>query len=92
MFTDTLINAEVLLQADNSAAIAKVMWRSVDDEGRVVGDYNENPLLNMIIYECEISDGTTKAYAANTIPTNIYMESDADGHSILLLCHIVDHK
>ena len=43
-FTDTLINAEVLLQADNSAAIAKVMQRCVDDEGRAVGDYNENPL------------------------------------------------
>ena len=43
-FTDTLINAEVLLQADNSAAIAKVMHRCVDDEGRAVGDYNENPL------------------------------------------------
>jgi hypothetical protein len=87
-FTDTLINAEVLLQADDSAAIAKVMQRCVDDEGRVVGDYNENLLLNTIMYECEFGDGTTKA--VNTIVTNIYMESNADGHSSLLLYHIVD--
>ncbi len=87
-----MINAEVLLQADDSAAIAKVMQRCVDDEGRVVGNYNENSLLNTIMYECEFGDGTTKAYAANTIATNIYMESDADGHSSLLLYHIVDHK
>ena len=71
LFTDTLINAEVLLQAEDSAAIAKVMQRCVDDKGRVVGDYNENPLLNTIMYECEFGDGTTKAYAANTIATNI---------------------
>ena len=92
LFTDTLINAKVLLQADNSAAIAKVMQRCVDDEGRVVGNYNDNPLLNSIMYECEFGDGTTSAYAANTIATNIYTESDADMHSNLLLNHIIDHK
>jgi hypothetical protein len=91
-FTDILINAEVLLQADGSAAIAKVMQRCVDDEGRVVSNYNENPLLNAMMYECEFGDGTTKDYAANTIVTNEYMESDADGHSSLLLYHIIDHK
>ncbi len=41
-FTNTLINTEVLLQAGDSAAIAKVMQRCVDDEGRVVGNYDEN--------------------------------------------------
>ena len=51
LFTDTLINAEVLLQADDSAAIAKVMQRCVDDESRVVGNYNEHLLLNTIMYE-----------------------------------------
>ncbi len=44
------------------------------------------------MYECEFGDGTTEAYAANPITTNIYMESDADWHSSLLLYHIVDHK
>jgi hypothetical protein len=91
-FTDTLINTEVLLQAGNSAAIAKVMQRCVDDEGKVVGNYDSNPLLNTMMYECEFGDGTTKAYAANTIASNIYQESNADGHSSLLLYHIIDHK
>jgi hypothetical protein len=91
-FTDTLINAEVLLQTGDSAAIAKLMRRCVDDEGRVVGDYNENLLLNTIMYECKFDDGTTKAYAANTRASNIFIESDADGHSSLLLYNIIDHK
>ena len=51
LFTDTLINAEVLLQAEDSAAIAKVMQRCVDDESRLVGNYNEHLLLNTIMYE-----------------------------------------
>ena len=91
-FTDTLINTEVLLTAGDSAAIAKVMRRCVDDEGKVMGNYDLNPLLNMMMYECEFGDGTTKAYAANTIASNIYQESDADGYSNLLLYHIIDHK
>jgi hypothetical protein len=79
-FTNTLINTEVLLQAGDSAAIAKVMQRCVDDEGKVVGNYysNSNPLLNTMMYECKFDDGTSNAYAANTIASNIYQESDAD--------------
>jgi hypothetical protein len=60
--------------------------------GVVVGTFNENPLLNTILYECEFGDGTTKEYAANTIASNIYIESDEDGFSSLLLYHIIDHK
>jgi hypothetical protein len=91
-FTDTLINTEVLLQAGDSAAIAKAMQRFVGDDGKVVGNYDLNPLLNTMMYECKFGDDTTKAYAANTIASNIYQKSDADRHSILLLYHIIDHK
>ena len=58
----------------------------------MTGSFNENPLLNTILYECEFEDGLTKEYMANMITSNIYEESDADGHSSLLLYHIVDHK
>ena len=91
-FTDTLINVDVLLPKGDSDALAKVMRRSVDANGKVIGSFNENPLLNTILYECEFEDGLTKEYTANMIASNIYEESDADGHSSLLLYHIVDHK
>ncbi len=58
----------------------------------MIGTFHENPLLNTLLYECEFNDGTTKEYAANTIASNIFMESDADGFSSSLLYHIVDHK
>ncbi len=89
---DTLIHAEVLLPHEDSQAIARVVCRAVDDEGQMIGTFNENPLLNTLLYECEFNNGTTKESAANTIASNIFMESDADGFSSSLLYHIVDHK
>ncbi len=46
---DTLINAKVLLPHEDSQAIARVVQRAVNDEGRMIGTFNENPLLNMLI-------------------------------------------
>jgi hypothetical protein len=90
--TNTLINAEVMLPNGNSMAIAKVVRRGVDDEGCLVGTFNDNPLLNTLLYECKFGDGTMRAYSANTIDSNIFMELDADGYSSSLLYEIVDHK
>ena len=90
--TDALINAEVLLDKDDSAALAKVVRRAVDSQGRMIGEWNANPILNTLVYECEFNDGTIKEYAANTIASNIYEEGDADGFSSALLHQIVDHK
>jgi hypothetical protein len=58
----------------------------------LVGTFNDNPLLNTLLYDCEFNDGTTWAYSANTIASNIFMESDADGYSSSLLYEKVDHK
>ena len=76
---DALINAEVMLPSGDSMAIATVVRRGIDDEGRLIGTFNDNPLLNTLLYECEFEDGTTRAYSANTIASNIFAESDADG-------------
>jgi hypothetical protein len=83
---------EVMLPNGNSMAIAKVVRRGVDNEGHLVGTFNNNPLLNTLLYDCEFNDGTTQAYSENTIASNIFMELDADGYSSSLLYEIVDHK
>ena len=53
---------------------------------------DSNPILNTLVYECELNDGTMKEYAANIIASNIYEEGDADGFLSSLLHQIVDHK
>jgi hypothetical protein len=90
--TDALINSEVLLDKDDSTAIARVVRRAVNSQGKVIGAWDANPVLNTLVYECEFDDGTVKEYSANTIASNIYEEGDADGFSSALLHTIVDHK
>ena len=73
-------------------AIAKMVRSGVDNEGRLVGTFNDNSLLNTLLYECKIDDGTTRAYSANAIASNVFIELDAGGHSSSLHYEIVDHK
>ena len=40
----------------------------------MIGTFNENLLLNRLLYECKFNDGTTKEYAANTM-ASIYLWS-----------------
>ncbi len=92
LLTDGLINAEVLLPIGDGEAIVKVVQCVVNLEGKLIGEYNENHILNTLRYMCEFLDGTVKEFAANMIALNIFEESDADGHTNTLLYEIVDHK
>jgi hypothetical protein len=58
--TDALINAEVLLSKDDATAIARVVRRSVDSSGKVIGEWNANPIMNTLVYDCEFDDGYSK--------------------------------
>jgi len=89
---DALINAEVLLGKDDATAIVRVVCRAVDSNGKVIGNWNANPILNSLVYKCEFDDETIREYLANLIASNIYEEGDADGYSKTLLHTIVDHK
>lgn len=92
-FADTLINAEVLLPHDESSALATVLRRTVDMiDGNMIGTYNDNPLLNTMVYDCVFPDGTTKEYAANIIAENIYKGVDFEGFANPSSYVIVDHK
>ena len=92
--TGVLINAEVLLSKDESTALARVVHRAVNSNtnGKVIGKWDANPIVNTLVYECEFDDGTIKEYSENLIASNIYEEGAADGFSSLLLYRIVDNK
>ena len=69
-----------------------VIRRSTDAKGRVIGSYNDNPLLNTVVYDVQFDDGTIKEYAANVIAENIWMETDAEGYHSRAALKIVGHK
>ena len=89
---DTLINAEVLLPHDDSTALATVLRRTVDANGNLIGTYNDNPILNTMVYDCAFPDGTTKEYAANLIAESIYNGVDYDGYANSSSYNIIAHK
>ena len=90
---DVLINMEVLLpQGEEKAQLARVVRRSLDSNGRHIGKYDDNPILNTAVYDLEFPDGTIKEYGANIIAENILNSIDQDGYHSQMLEGILDHE
>ena len=58
--TDFLIDSEISLPKGGKLSMGKVIRRSVDEHGKLIGNYDDNPLLNSHMYEVEFSDGEIK--------------------------------
>lgn len=90
---DTLINAELMLQNAGESQPARVTGRAVNPhDGNIHGTWNENPIMNTIMYDVEFPDGTVKEYAANIIAENILSQVDDQGFTITNLDSVVDHR
>ena len=74
--TDILVSAEVLLPHGQEQVTAKVLRKSVDENGQVIGTHNENPLLNTLVYDVKFPYGDVKKYAANLIAKNVLPQVD----------------
>ena len=62
---DLLINVEVLMDQDKIKQLAKVIRRSIDPSGEVIGELDGS--LKTLVYDVEFPDGAIKQYAANVI-------------------------
>ena len=89
---DRIINAEVMLQLGDDHQRAKVIRRAIGPDGVVVGTYDDNPMLNSIVYDVEFPDGTIREYSANLIAENMLTQVDSDGYSLTLMEGIVDYR
>lgn len=90
--TDLLIQSEVRLPQGESMQLAKVLRRSVDSEGRVIGEWNDNPFLNTLVYDVEFPDGELRKYGANVIAQNVLSQCDEDGFYTNSLKSIITHS
>ena len=90
---DEYINNDVLLPKDGEHMMAaKVLQRSRDNDGKIQGSHNPNPILDTRIYDVMFPDGAVHQYAANIIAENIYNNVDNEGHQHMLLDCILDHR
>eukprot|EP00957_Ditylum_brightwellii_P185787 14145089-Ditylum_brightwellii.AAC.1 len=54
---DLLLNAEVSLQLGDEVRVGKGTHRAIGPDGTVTGTYDDNPMMNMMIYDVEFPDG-----------------------------------
>ena len=55
-----LMNSEVILPQGEEKRLAKVIKRSVDSDGKIIGNYNEIPVLKTMLYDVQLPDGSIK--------------------------------
>ena len=89
---DKILNAEVQFQHNGQMSSGKVTQRALGPDGRTVGTYDENPILNSVVYDVEFPDGQIKEYAANVIAESMLTQVDSDGYSSPLMEGIVDFE
>ena len=58
--TDHWINNEVCLPQGEKNSMAKVISRSKDADGSIIGRYDDNPFLNTMVYDVQFPDGVVK--------------------------------
>jgi hypothetical protein len=90
--TDQLICLELSLPQGERMTPAKVIGLSMDDEGKVISNVNENPILNTTLYDVEFPNGMVRSYAANVFAENIYNMVNDDSETEAILDGIVGHR
>ena len=65
------------------------MRLAIGPDGKLIGSFNENPILNTLVYEVEFPDGAMKSYSVNTIAENILQQVDNHGHHSHMLADII---
>eukprot|EP00957_Ditylum_brightwellii_P188016 14314015-Ditylum_brightwellii.AAC.1 len=73
-----LLNAEVSLQLGYEVRVEKVTQRAIGPNGTVTGTYDNNPMINTMIYDVEFPDRQVHEYAANIIAENMLTQVDSD--------------
>ena len=58
----------------------------------MIGDWNEEPILNTALYDVEFPDGAVKPYGANVIAENILNTVDEEGMFSQFLEGVVGHR
>ena len=89
---DRLLNAEIMVQAEEDQVSGKVIKRVFGPDGKVAGKYDDNPYLNLIMDKVKLADGRIKEYGANIITENMLTQVDSNGFSLALMEGIIDYK
>ena len=91
---DTYLNMELALPQGDSLQprMARVTKRLKDANGTPIGTTDDNPLLDMRMYEVEYLDGERASLSANHIAENLFAQVDDEGNRQVHMKEIIDHR
>ena len=62
------------------------------EQEKVIGNTDDNPILNTLIYDVEFPNGNIKKYSENFIAENVLVNCDSEGYYSSMMACILDHK
>ena len=86
------IGAKLQLPRGDAMGHGKVIKRSCDNDGNVVGRANENPILDTREYCVEFDDGHQAELTANAIAQSMYAQCDPEGNTYVMFDSFVDYR
>ena len=89
---DNILNANVALQLYEKVVAGRVKRQELGPEGKIVGRYDSNPILNSMIYEVELPNCQVKNYVVNDTTKNMLSQVDYEGYNFTLFDKIVYYK
>jgi len=89
---DKYISSTVRHMEDNMEQVGITKGRKRGPDGKFIGKYNENPILDTSVYEIEFQDGRVESYFANQIVECILDESEAEANITHHIKDFVDHR
>jgi hypothetical protein len=93
VFDDMYLNMELTIPRDSDGPKStRVTKRLKDKDGLPIGRANNNPILDMIMYEVEYPNGHKASLAANAIEENMFTQIDGEGNRHVLFEGIIDHR
>ena len=64
----------------------------MDEQGKVIVNTDDNPILSTLIYDVEFPNGNIKKYSANVIAENILVNFHSEGYYSSIMACILYHK
>ena len=65
--------------------MGKFILHVINEHGKLIGTYDNNPILNSHLYEVEFTDGEVKYFAANIILESCMLQVESNSHHYQLL-------
>uniref|UniRef100_A0A7S2SEL1 Chromo domain-containing protein n=1 Tax=Eucampia antarctica TaxID=49252 RepID=A0A7S2SEL1_9STRA len=89
---DKMLNSDVSMQLNDMMLTGKVARRSLGPDGKTTGSYDNNPIINSVVYDVDFPYGSSREYSANAIAENMISQADDYGFQTRIMDAIVDSK